>query len=211
MRCRHFFESRSWVFIVAFLFLSWSARPSQAEEQFDVLIRGGSVYDGSGNPPRRADVGVRGDRIVAVGDLSQATAKTVVDAADLAVAPGFINMLSWSTDSLLVDGRGQSEVRQGVTTQIMGEGWSWGPVNDAIKKRMKAEQVDIKYDIEWRTLSEYLYFLERKGIAQNVASYLGATTVREYVLGDENKKPTPAQLDQMRRLVEREMRDGGLG
>jgi N-acyl-D-amino-acid deacylase len=127
------------------------------------------------------------------------------------VAPGFINMLSWSTDSLLVDGRGQSEVRQGVTTQVMGEGWSWGPVNPAIKKRMKAEQIDIKYEIEWNTLSDYLYFLQRKGVSQNVASFLGATTVREYVLGLGNRKPTADELGQMRRLVEREMRDGALG
>jgi N-acyl-D-amino-acid deacylase len=185
-------------------------RPSQAGP-FDVLIRGGTVYDGSGKAPRRADVGIRGDRIAAVGDLAGAAAKATVNAEGLAVAPGFINMLSWSTDSLLVDGRGQSEVRQGVTTQIMGEGWSWGPVNPAIKKRMKDMQTDIKYDIEWSTLSDYLYFLERKGVSQNVASYLGATTVREYVLGQENKKPTPAELERMRQLVEREMRDGALG
>jgi N-acyl-D-amino-acid deacylase len=178
---------------------------------FDVLIRGGTVYDGSGEAPRRVDVGLRGDRIVAVGDLTNATAKTVVEAKDLAVSPGFINMLSWSTDSLLADGRSQSEIRQGVTTQIMGEGNSWGPVNDAIKKRMKMEQVDIKYDIEWQTLNEYLYFLQRKGVSQNVASYLGATTVREYVLGLDNKKPTAEDLEQMRRLVEREMKGGALG
>jgi N-acyl-D-amino-acid deacylase len=178
---------------------------------FDVVIRGGTVYDGMGEAPRRADVGLRGDRIVAVGDLAKATAKTVVEAKDLAVAPGFINMLSWSTDSLLADGRGQSEIRQGVTTQIMGEGNSWGPVNDAIKKRMKTEQVDIKYDIEWQTLSEYLYFLQRKGVSHNVASYLGATTVREYVLGLDNKKPTAEEMEQMRRLVEREMKGGALG
>jgi N-acyl-D-amino-acid deacylase len=183
----------------------------RAAEAFDVLIRGGTVYDGTGGPPRRADVGLRGDRIAAVGDLAGATAKTVVNARDLAVAPGFINMLSWSTDSLLVDGRGQSEVRQGVTTQVMGEGWSWGPVNPAIKKRMKAEQTDIQYDIEWNTLSDYLYFLQRKGISQNVASFLGATTVREYVLGLGNKKPTADEIEQMRRLVAREMRDGALG
>src|SRR5207247_1626827 len=143
--------------------------------------------------------------------LAQATAKIMVDAKDLAVAPGFINMLSWSNDSLLADGRSQGEIREGVTTQIMGEGNSWGPVNDAIKQRMKREQVDIKYDIEWNTLSEYLYFLQRHGISQNVASYLGATTVREYVLGLENKKPTPADLERMRRLVETEMKDGALG
>jgi N-acyl-D-amino-acid deacylase len=180
-------------------------------KEFDVLIRGGTVYDGSGGPPRRADVGIAGDRIAAVGDLADATAKDVVDAKGLAVAPGFINMLSWSTDSLLADGRGQSEVRQGVTTQIMGEGNSWGPVNPAIKKRMQNEQFDIKYEIEWTTLSDYLYFLERKGISQNVASFLGATTVREYVLGLGNKKPTKDELERMCELVDREMRDGALG
>src|SRR5947199_5921550 len=145
--------------------------PCRAADAYDVLIRGGTVYDGSGDAPRRADVGLRGDRIAAVGDLAGATGKVVVDANGLAVAPGFINMLSWSVDSLLADGRGQSEVRQGVTTQIMGEGWSWGPVNAAIKKRMRAEQTDFKYDIEWATLGDYLYFLQRKGISQNVASF----------------------------------------
>src|SRR5438132_3197836 len=180
-------------------------------ENYDVLIRGGTVYDGSGARARQVDVALRGDRVAAVGDLGEATAKTIVDAKGLAVAPGFINMLSWSVDSLLADGRSQSEVRQGVTTQIMGEGWSWGPVNDAIKKRMKAQQVDFKYEIEWTTLSDYLYFLERKGVSQNVASFLGATTAREYVLGLENKKPSPEEMERMRRLVERAMRDGALG
>jgi N-acyl-D-amino-acid deacylase len=188
-----------------------SAARVRAADTFDVLIRGGTVYDGSGDAPRQADVGIRGDRIAAVGDLGGATSKLVVDAGGLAVAPGFINMLSWSTDSLLADGRGQSEIRQGVTTEIMGEGWSWGPVNDAIKKRMKAEQTDFKYDIEWRTLGEYLYFLQRKGVSHNVASYLGATTVREYVIGLDNRKPTADELRRMRELVEREMRDGALG
>jgi N-acyl-D-amino-acid deacylase len=177
----------------------------------DVLIRGGMIHDGSGKPPRQGDLAIRGDRIVALGNLANAEAKTVVDARGLAVSPGFINMLSWSTDSLLADGRGQSEVRQGVTTQIMGEGWSWGPVNPAIRKRMKAEQTDLQYDIEWNTLGEYLYFLQRKGVSQNVASFLGATIVREYVLGLENRKPTAAELEQMRQLVDREMRDGALG
>src|SRR5262245_12969557 len=120
-------------------------------------------------------------------------------------------MLSWSCDSLLADGRGQSEIRQGVTTEIMGEGWSWGPVNDAIKKRMKSEQIDIKYEIEWNTLSDYLAFLQRKGVSHNVASFIGATTVREYVLGQENKKPNAPELERMRRLVEIEMKAGALG
>jgi N-acyl-D-amino-acid deacylase len=182
-----------------------------ATEPLDILIRNGSVYDGAGGPPRRADVGIRGDKIAAIGDLSVAEAKTTIDASGLAVAPGFINMLSWSTESLLADGKSQSEIRQGVTTQIMGEGESMGPVNDAIRARMKREQTDIKYEIEWRTLGEYLYFLERKGVAQNVASFLGATTVREYVLGRGNVKPSPELMNRMRRLVESEMRDGALG
>jgi N-acyl-D-amino-acid deacylase len=195
----------------AFAALVAAALPAPAAETYDVLIRGGTVYDGSGKVPKRADVALKGDRVAAVGDLGDATAKVVIDAKGLAVAPGFINMLSWSTESLLHDGRGQSEIRQGVTTEIMGEGWSMGPVNDAVKKRMKAEQTHIQYDIEWTTLGDYLRFLERKGVSHNVASFVGATTVRENVLGNDNKKPTPRQLDQMRRLVETEMRDGALG
>jgi N-acyl-D-amino-acid deacylase len=198
-------------FFAAFAALVATALPAPAAETYDVLIRGGTVYDGSGKAPRRADVALKGDRVAAVGDLGDATAKVVIDAKGLAVAPGFINMLSWSTESLLHDGRGQSEIRQGVTTEIMGEGWSMGPANDAVKKRMKAEQTHIQYDIEWTTLGGYLRFLERKGVSPNVASFVGATTVRENVLGNDNKKPTPQQLDQMRRLVETEMRDGALG
>lgn len=179
--------------------------------EFDVIIRGGTIYDGAGATPRRADIGIRGDTIASIGDLTKDSAKLVVDAKGLAVAPGFINMLSWSNESLLADGRGQSEIRQGVTTQILGEGWSMGPVNTAIKARMKREQTDIKYEIEWTTLSEYLYFLERRGVSQNVASFLGATTVREYVLGLEKRKAGPAELEQMQRLVESELREGALG
>src|SRR5439155_4250905 len=166
-----------WLLWASLLGLTVSVAPGPAAdpqpvEPFDVLFRGGTVYDGSGQPPRRADVALRGDRIAVVGDLAGATAKTVVDATGLAVAPGFINMLSWSNESLLADGRSQGEIRQGVTTQIMGEGESMGPVNDALRERMKREQTDIKYEIEWRTLSEYLYFLERRGVSQNVASFV---------------------------------------
>lgn len=212
MKTRESGERRTllWLSFSVLLVLLTSAMPVHAEH-FDVLIRGGMVYDGSGKAPRRADVGLRGDRIAAIGDLGTATARTVVDASGLAVAPGFINMLSWSNESLLADGRGQSEIRQGVTTQIMGEGNSMGPVSPAIKKRMKAEQTDIKYDIEWTTLGDYLYFLQRKGVSQNVASFLGATTVREYVVGLGNRKATAAELERMRRLVEQEMRGGALG
>ncbi len=186
-----------------------SAAPT--DTPYDVVIRGGTVYDGSGNPGRRADVGIRGDRIASVGDLSGAAAKSVVDARGLAVAPGFVNMLSWSVDTLIADGRSQSEIRQGVTTEIFGEGWSMGPWNDEQKKRAREDQTDIKFDIEWTTLSEYLKYLEKRGISPNVASYVGAATVRENVLGLDNKAPTPAQLEQMQALVRREMEKGALG
>src|SRR5687767_945150 len=178
---------------------------------FDVLIKGGTVYDGSGRAPRRVDVGIKEDRIVAIGNLRRAQARNLVDARGLAVAPGFINMLSWSTESLIVDGRSQGEVRQGVTTQIMGEGWSMGPLNDRLKKQVIAEQDDIKFDVEWTTLAEYMRYLEKRGVSQNVASFLGATTVRQYVLGESDVQPTPAQLQEMRELVRQAMEEGALG
>ncbi len=195
----------------ALVLLALASLGAAAPERFDVLIRGGTVYDGTGRPPVTADIGLSGDRIVAIGDLGKAEAETVVDASGLAVAPGFINMLSWSTESLIVDGRSQGEVRQGVTTQIFGEGLSMGPLNDALKQYLKSQQVDVRYEIPWTTLAEYLAFLERKGIAQNVASYVGATTIRVHVLGFEDRKPTPEELDRMRELVRREMEAGALG
>jgi N-acyl-D-amino-acid deacylase len=188
-----------------------SSASAQAPPSYDVVIRGGTVYDGSGAEGRRADVGIRGDRIETVGDLSKASAKATVDATGLAVAPGFVNMLSWSTDSLIVDGKSQSELRQGVTTQIFGEGFSMGPLNDKLKAFMKSQQTDFQYDIPWNTLAEYLAYLEKRGISQNVASYVGATTVRTYVVGFDNRAPTAAELDTMRELVRKEMEAGALG
>jgi N-acyl-D-amino-acid deacylase len=176
-----------------------------------VVIRGGTVYDGTGAPGRRADVAIRGDRIAGVGDFTGVQATTTIDATGLAVAPGFINMLSWSTESLLADGRSQGEIRQGVTTQIFGEGSSMGPWNDAMKKRVVEQMGDVKYEITWTTLAEYLRELERRGVSQNVASYLGATTVREHVIGLEDKKATPEQMEQMRALVRQAMQEGALG
>ena len=178
---------------------------------FDVIIRGGMVYDGSGGAPRKTDVGIKGDKIARVGDLGKASADSVIDAAGMAVAPGFINMLSWSTESLIVDPRSMGELKQGVTTQIFGEGESMGPLNDRMKALFKSEQGDVKYDITWTSLADYLNFLEKKGVSQNVASFLGATTVRRYVIGDEDKAPTPEQLQQMRELVKKEMEAGALG
>jgi N-acyl-D-amino-acid deacylase len=178
---------------------------------FDVIIRGGTVYDGAGTPGRRADIGIKGDRVTRIGDLSTESAQTTADAAGRAVAPGFINMLSWATESLLVDGRSQGDIRQGVTLEIFGEGSSMGPLNDAMKKRMVEEMGDIKYEITWTTLAEYLKDLERRGVSTNVASFVGATTIREHVIGLEDKKPTPQQLDEMRTLVKQAMEAGALG
>ena len=200
----------AFVTIVVVMFAQGQS-PSPSPADFDVIIRNGTVYDGTGAEPRQADVAIRGDRIAGVGDFKSAGAKTVIDAKGLAVAPGFINMLSWSTESLIQDGRSQSEIRQGITTEIMGEGESMGPVNDRVREYMLQTQADIKYDIKWNTLGEYLQYLEKRGISCNVASFLGATTIREYVIGFEDKQPTPEQLEQMRELVRKEMKAGALG
>ena len=186
--------------ILALTMMTFAQGRSSSQQQFDVIIRAGTVYDGTGRAPVKADVGIKGDRIIAIGNLSRATAPTIVDAKGLAVAPGFINMLSHSETSWFVDGRSLSELLQGVTTQIFGEG-SMGPLSDEMKKRRRESQGDLKYDIPWTTLAEYLNYLEKKGISQNVASFIGAPTIREYVIGLEDKPPTPAQLDQMRELA----------
>src|SRR5437762_2034896 len=185
--------------------------PTQTAPDFDIIVKGGTVYDGTGAEPKHADVAIRGDRITAVGDFNTAKAKTIIDATGLAVAPGFINMLSWSNESLIQDGRSQSEIRQGVTTEIMGEGESMGPVNDRVREHMLREQADIRYEIKWNTLAEYLRYLETRGVSCNVASFIGATTIRENVIGFEDKAPTPEQLDQMRELARKEMEAGALG
>jgi N-acyl-D-amino-acid deacylase len=202
---------RRFIATILILIGAAAAAAMQTQERFDVIIRGGSVYDGTGAAPRRADVALRGDRIAAVGDLSGATASSTVDATGQAVAPGFINMLSWSTESLLADGRSQGEIRQGVTTQIMGEGDSMGPLTDEMKRRRIESQGDFKFDITWTTLSEYLKELEGRGVSQNVASFVGATTIREHVVGLEDRKATPDELRRMRALVRQEMEAGALG
>jgi N-acyl-D-amino-acid deacylase len=188
-----------------------AAALASAAEPPRTVVRGGTVYDGTGAPGRVADVAIRGDRVEAVGDVAPLPGDVVVDARGLAVAPGFINMLSWSTESLLVDGRSQGEIRQGVTTQIFGEGSSMGPLTDAMKRQMKDDQGDLKYDVAWTTLAEYLAHLEKKGVAQNVASYIGAATIREHVVGLDDRAPTAAELDAMRALVAQEMEAGALG
>jgi N-acyl-D-amino-acid deacylase len=178
---------------------------------FDVIIKGGTVYDGTGAEAKHLDVAIRGDRIAGIGDFGAEQAKSIIDAKGLAVAPGFINMLSWSVASLIQDGRSQSEIRQGVTTEVMGEGFSMGPVNDRVREFVLRMQTDIKFDIKWNTLAEYLRYLETRGVSCNVASFIGAATIRAYVIGFENKQPTPEQLHEMRELVRKEMEAGALG
>ena len=177
---------------------------------YDVLIKSGRIYDGSGGPSYVADVAIENDRIASIGQL-EADAELVIDAGRLAVAPGFINMLSWATDTLIVDGRSQSDIRQGVTLEVMGEGWSMGPLNEMMKRDMLESQGDIKFDIKWTTLGEYLEYLERKGVSTNVASFVGAATVRVHALGYQDRAPNSRELQQMRRLVGQAMREGALG
>lgn len=181
------------------------------QKEYDTIIRNGLVYDGNGGEPFKADIAVSGDSISFIGDLSKAKGKNEIDAKGNAVAPGFINMLSWATESLIEDGRSQSDIRQGVTLEVMGEGESMGPLSKTLKEQAQNSQGDIKYNVEWNTLGEYLNFLEKKGISCNVASYVGATTIRAYVIGEDNRDPTPAEMDSMKMLVKQAMEEGALG
>ncbi|WP_260600063.1 N-acyl-D-amino-acid deacylase family protein [Sphingomonas endolithica] len=177
---------------------------------YDLIIRGGTIYDGSGDAGRIGDVAIQGDRIVAVGTVD-GRGKREVDARGLAVAPGFINMLSWSTVSLLADGRSQSEIRQGVTLEVMGEGSSMGPLSPVMKANDIKRQGDIRYPISWTTLGQYLEMLQRKGVSPNIASFVGAETVRVHELGEDNVDPTPTQLRRMQALVTQAMNEGAMG
>ncbi len=188
-----------------------AAEPAPPPPAYDTILRGGTIYDGSGGKPYVGDVAIRGDRIAKVGDLGPAKAKSEIDVKGLAVAPGFINMLSWATESLLVDGRAQSDIRQGVTLEVFGEGWSMGPINPAMRKEMLADQGDLKFEIPWTTLGEYLEHLERKGIAVNVASFVGATTVRIHEIGYADRPPSPEELERMKALVRQGMEEGAFG
>ncbi len=180
-------------------------------ESYDLILRGGTIYDGSGEPGYVGDVAIDGDVIMAVGDIGNAVATTEIDAGGLAVAPGFINMLSWAVETLIEDGRSQSDIRQGVTLEVFGEGSSMGPVNEAMIEERLAAQGDIKYDYEWTTLGEYLEFLEKRGVSPNVASFIGAATPRRYVIGNEDRPPTAEELVEMQDLVREAMKEGALG
>ncbi len=189
----------------------WLAATMACAPDYDVIIRGGTIYDGSGSDGYVADVAIAGDTIAMIGDLDGAFARTEINASGLAVAPGFINLLSWATESLIEDGRSQSDIRQGVTLEIFGEGWSEGPLNGEMKTTQLGQQGDIKYEIEWTTLGEYLDYLVRHGISTNVASFVGATTVRIHEVGYDNRPPTATELDGMRALVRQGMEEGALG
>ncbi len=192
--------------LILFLFVSCRSR-----ESYDVIIRNGILYDGTGTKALAGDLAIAADTIAAMGDLKHARGRIEIDAGGKAVAPGFINMLSWADKSLIEDGRSQSDIRQGVTLEILGEGWSPGPINESMKKDLINKQVDIKYEIAWNTLGEYLDYMEKKGVSTNIASFVGASTVRIYVIGYENRPPSPAELDSMRLLVGQAMAEGAIG
>src|SRR5256714_8875006 len=198
--------------LLAFATLLPVASPLQATAaSYDVVIRNGTIYDGSGKAPFVGDVAINGDSIAAIGKLTDARGQTEMDARGLAVAPGFINMLSWANESLLQDGRSQSDIRQGVTLEVMGEGESMGPLNDTMKKETRESQGDIKFDVKWTTLGEYLDYLVQRGISCNVASFVGATTVRIHEIGYADRPPTSAELERMKQLVRQGMEEGALG
>ncbi|MFI5133058.1 MAG: amidohydrolase family protein, partial [Chitinophagales bacterium] len=197
------------LFVPLFIVLFFSCKFHH--EEYDKIIHNGMIYDGNGGEPFKADIGIRDDTIAFIGDLSGVPARESIDAKGMAVAPGFINMLSWANESLIQDGRSQSEIRQGVTLEVMGEGESMGPLNPRMKEQMQNGQVDIKYKVSWNTLGEYFTWLEKKGISCNVASFVGATTVRDYVVGEDDRDPTPAELDSMKALVAQAMKEGALG
>jgi N-acyl-D-amino-acid deacylase len=194
------------------LFIGLLLASCSQPQTFDVLIRNGQIIDGSGNPAYTADIGMNADTIAAIGDLKKAKGTVEIDATGLTVAPGFINMLSWATESLIEDGKSQSDIRQGVTLEVFGEGWSMGPLTEDSKKDIKdMGDGNIKYDVTWNTLGEYLEFLEQKGVAPNVASFVGATTLRINAVGFEDRAPTDQEMEAMKAMARTAMEEGAMG
>jgi N-acyl-D-amino-acid deacylase len=201
-------------FLVLALMLTVTAQVAHGAEiqsDHEVILRGGMVYDGGGAAPFKADIALDNDRITAVGDLAGKSATTEIDIKGLSVAPGFINVLSWSNLSLMQDGRSMGDIFQGVTLEVMGEGHSMGPLNEAMKTEKLEDQADIRYDVSWTTLGEYLQHLEDRGISTNVASFVGASTVRQHELGYEDRPATAEELARMKELVRQAMREGAMG
>ena len=193
------------------LVLFWIVLGCQKQMVYDLLIINAKIYDGSGGEPYDGSILIQADTIVAVGSNIKEKAKQTLDAKGLATSPGFINMLSWATESLIADGRGMSDILQGITLEVMGEGWSMGPLSEEMKEQMVRDQGDLKYDIEWTTLGEYLQYLETRGVSPNVASFVGATTVRIHELGYQDRPPTKEELGRMKKLVEEAMEEGAIG
>ncbi|MFZ9505264.1 MAG: hypothetical protein ACO263_11925 [Cyclobacteriaceae bacterium] len=197
-----------------FLFFLSALVMVSCADRYDVIIRNGTVYDGTGALGQRADVGIKADTIAFIGDLSGAKADLEIDATEKAVTPGFINMLSWAVESLIIDGNGESDIRQGVTLEVFGEGMSLGPLNDQMKKEMTQSMKrnpDFAYEIDWTTLGEYLQSLERRGVSPNVASFVGATTVRVHELGYANRTASAEEMERMKNLVRKAMEEGAMG
>jgi len=197
--------------VAGLLATSAAPAPHKSAADYSVLIRGGTIYDGSGETPYVGDVALKGDKIVYVGPHAPGRAARTVDATGKAVSPGFVNMLSWANESLIADGRGLSDTKQGVTLEVMGEGDSMGPWTPEMKKREIQRQGDIKYPIRWTTLGQYLDYMVKKGVTPNLASFVGATTVRVHEVGEKDVQPTPAQLTRMRALVRQAMKEGAMG
>jgi len=180
-------------------------------EEYDLLIRNGTLYDGSGSPAYVGDLAVKGQKIARIGEIRKTPARQVVDASGLAVAPGFINIMSYASTTLIIDGRSQSDIRQGVTLEVFGEGWSEGPLTEAMKQEVLARQVDFNYPVPWNTLGEFLSYLEKRGVSTNFGSFVGADTLRYNVMGYATRHPTPNELEAMRRLLAKAMEEGALG
>ncbi len=195
--------------LVSLLFLLFTA--CSEPEHYEIIIQNGQIVDGSGAPSFIGDLAINADTIASIGDLSNNTADTLIDAEGMAVTPGFINMLSWANVSLLHDGRSLSDISQGVTLEVMGEGSSMGPLNDEMKQEMIEEQGDIKFDVSWTTLGEYLDHLVDKGVSTNIASFVGNGTLRQHVIGYENREATSEEIEQMKELLRQAMREGAVG
>ena len=190
------------------LFLIFACTPSR---EYDLVLQNGLLYDGGGEAPYPGDIGINADTIAFIGEANSLKGKETIDLNGLATSPGFINMLSWANVSLLEDGRSQSDIRQGVTLEVMGEGRSMGPLNEEMRENMLKGQGDIKFDIPWTTLGEYLQHLEDKGVSTNVASFVGNGTLRTHVIGFENRPATPGELEEMKKLTRQAMEEGAMG
>jgi N-acyl-D-amino-acid deacylase len=198
-------------YFLIIIFISLQFTSCTSPDRYDLIVRNAKIIDGSGEASYLGDLGVRADTIAAIGDLSKATGENEIDAEGKVISPGFINMLSWAVESLIEDGKSEGDIRQGVTLEVFGEGESYGPLTEASKQALIDAQGDIKYEVTWESLAEYLDFLEKKGISTNVASFIGATTLRINTVGFEDRAATTAELEAMKMMVEKGMKEGALG